>query len=117
LPCLICQGLVKSIARSMTLNFIKQPITLVSALFASFVLTGCTGYNPASTTQQATAKEQSTALSNSAISTHEPGCTVRTDVSKPNPTVESLLSPVTEKDWAKGPGDAFVTILDYSDFQ
>ena len=35
----------------------------------------------------------------------------------PDPTVQALLPPPGEKDWVKGPDDARVTILDYSDFQ
>jgi len=35
----------------------------------------------------------------------------------PNPTVQALLPPPSEKDWVRGPVDARVTILDYSDFQ
>lgn len=48
---------------------------------------------------------------------HLNGCTVQTRRSQPNPTVESLLPAISEKDWTKGPRDAFVTILEYSDFQ
>ena len=99
------------------MNLFRQSFRLATALFAAFVLAGCTGYTPASTTPQATTSGQNTSPSGAAIPTHEPGCSVRTDNSKPNPTVESLLSPVSEKDWTKGPGDAIVTILDYSDFQ
>lgn len=46
-----------------------------------------------------------------------PGCRVTGAQLKPNPTLEALFPAVSEKDWIKGPSDATVTILDYSDFQ
>ena len=49
--------------------------------------------------------------------TQAPVCTVRSNRSQPNPTVEALLSPIDEQDWTTGPKDASVTILEYSDFQ
>jgi cyclophilin family peptidyl-prolyl cis-trans isomerase/protein-disulfide isomerase len=47
----------------------------------------------------------------------QPGCTVKASSPTPNPTVESLLPPVTDEDWSRGPESAAVTILEYSDFQ
>jgi len=46
-----------------------------------------------------------------------PGCRVTGAQLKPNPTLEALFPAISEKDWTKGPSDATVTILDYSDFQ
>jgi hypothetical protein len=45
------------------------------------------------------------------------GCTVVTQKPTPGPTAESIFPPVTETDWVKGPADAKVTIIEYSDFQ
>jgi hypothetical protein len=45
------------------------------------------------------------------------GCTVVTTKPTPGPTPESIYPAVTDKDWAKGPSDARVTIIEYSDFQ
>ncbi len=45
------------------------------------------------------------------------GCTVITKKPTPGPTAESIYPPVTEADHAKGPADARVTIIEYSDFQ
>ena len=47
--------------------------------------------------------------------TRPPGCTVVTQKT-PNPTVESLLPAPTAQDHARGPKDAMVTIIEYSDF-
>ena len=46
-----------------------------------------------------------------------PGCRVIGSQFEPNPTMEALFPAVSEKDWVKGPSDAAVTILDFSDFQ
>lgn len=45
------------------------------------------------------------------------GCTVITQKPTPGPTAESVFAPVSSSDWVKGPADAKVTILEYSDFQ
>ncbi|HEX9091176.1 MAG TPA: hypothetical protein VF831_06790 [Anaerolineales bacterium] len=45
------------------------------------------------------------------------GCTVVTQKPTPGPTAESNFPPVIDTDWTKGPSDARVTIIEYSDFQ
>jgi hypothetical protein len=45
------------------------------------------------------------------------GCTVITQKPTPGPTEESIFPPVSNTDWVKGPANAKVTIIEYSDFQ
>jgi hypothetical protein len=45
-----------------------------------------------------------------------PACTVRSAPSR-TPEEDSLFAPVTENDWIKGPLDAKITLIEYSDFQ
>jgi hypothetical protein len=45
------------------------------------------------------------------------GCTVVPVSSEPDPMIEELFSPISDKDWVKGPESARVTIIEYSDFQ
>jgi hypothetical protein len=45
------------------------------------------------------------------------GCTVITKKPTPGPTAESIFPPVSDTDHVKGPADAKVTIIEYSDFQ
>ncbi len=52
-----------------------------------------------------------------AISEPNSGCTVASRQPTPGPTQESIFPPVGESDWVKGPADAKVTIIEYSDFQ
>ncbi|OGN98952.1 MAG: hypothetical protein A2Z71_00740 [Chloroflexi bacterium RBG_13_50_21] len=47
----------------------------------------------------------------------DPGCTVITRKPTPGPTEESIYPPVSESDHVKGPDNAKVTIIEYSDFQ
>jgi hypothetical protein len=45
------------------------------------------------------------------------GCTVITQKPTPGPTAESIFPPVSDTEHVKGPADAKVTIIEYSDFQ
>jgi len=47
----------------------------------------------------------------------EPGCTVVTRQTDPGPTQQSPIPEVGANDWVKGPVDASLTIIEYSDFQ
>lgn len=47
----------------------------------------------------------------------QPGCTVVTRPSNSGPTQPSPLPAVGPEDWVKGPADASLTIIEYSDFQ
>lgn len=53
----------------------------------------------------------------SAETSGTPGCTVESPRPTPGPTQQSIFPPVTDEDWATGPEDAFITILEYGDFQ
>ena len=44
-------------------------------------------------------------------------CTVVSGQPTPGPTQQSLFPPVGEDDWVKGPQDADITLIEYSDFQ
>ncbi len=45
------------------------------------------------------------------------GCTVVTTKSAAAPTATPVYPPVTSTDWVKGPANARVTLVEYSDFQ
>ncbi len=45
------------------------------------------------------------------------GCTVVAKKPTAGPTAVSIFPPVSASDWVKGPADAKVTIIEYSDFQ
>jgi hypothetical protein len=47
----------------------------------------------------------------------EANCTVVSSQPTPGPTEQSLVPPVDAADWAHGPADARVTIIEYGDFQ
>jgi len=45
------------------------------------------------------------------------GCTVESPFPTPGPTQQSIFPAVSDDDWKYGPSDAYVTILEYGDFQ
>jgi cyclophilin family peptidyl-prolyl cis-trans isomerase/protein-disulfide isomerase len=96
-------------------------MTRILSLFilAAILISACAPAAPVSPAQGSTATRIPTAASGVGVSTptHAPGCTVKTSLTKANPTVESLLPAVTQEDWVKGPSDASVTIIEYCDFQ
>ena len=86
---------------------------------AAILISACGQAAPVTTAQVSKGTPIPTAASGAVQNTptHAPGCTVKTTQFKANPTVESLLPAVTKEDWAKGPADALVTIIEYCDFQ
>lgn len=61
--------------------------------------------------------EQEVVDVNLSTATNEPGCTVRSQKPTPDPTRQALLPPPSDNDWAKGSEHAYVTIIEYGDFQ
>jgi hypothetical protein len=47
----------------------------------------------------------------------ETTCTVVSRQPTPGPTEQSIVPPLSDSDWAHGPEDAKVTIIEYGDFQ
>ena len=46
-----------------------------------------------------------------------PGCTVVSPQPTAGPTEQSLFPAVSDSDWVQGPATAYVTIIEYGDFQ
>lgn len=47
----------------------------------------------------------------------DPGCRIKGPQPTPDATQQALLPLANEEDWIKGPKDAYVTIVEYGDFQ
>jgi uncharacterized lipoprotein YbaY len=88
---------------------------LYLTMLLALLLAACSQSTP--TGQGPTAEVVSTPSAAASQSTRAPGCTVRTRQAQPDATLQALLPPPTEKDWVRGPGDAYVTVIEYSDFQ
>lgn len=114
----------------------------ITLLFASILLAACQGAAPAVLeTETVTQTESPVELVPTSTSTQEvqpteepassptsaetalveqsppQGCTVVSPQPTPGPTQRSIFPPVSEDDWVQGPQDAYVTILEYADFQ
>jgi len=106
--------------KQLQARFLAIKPTIFLALLAILLSACAESIPPASTSEAAApALEEATALPLTSLSTptRKPGCTIQSALPTANPTIESILPPATEKDWRKGPDDAQVTILEYSDFQ
>jgi hypothetical protein len=99
----------------------KKSILLFLMLLA-VSLTGCLPKAQATPTTTATAEARPVPTVVLTVPTQsaflpDPGCTVITKKPTPGPTAESIYPPITDADHVKGPEDAKVTIIEYSDFQ
>jgi hypothetical protein len=92
---------------------VRKSIYLMMLL--ALMLAGCAGGGSA-TQSPATTEAPTTPSVAAGQPTAAPGCTVRTRQSQPDPTLQALLPPPTDTDWVKGPSDAYVTLIEYSDF-
>ncbi len=99
---------------------LKQP--LIAVLSLALVLAACQAATPQASTPTFTpvsaaptvVEEKTPAPTSSGA---QMACTVVSQQPTPGPTVQSLFPPVGEQDWVRGAENAFVTIMEYSDFQ
>lgn len=92
---------------------------LLPALLAVFVLAACSPQAAAPETA-ATPTNAPLLLPAAAADFQASGpakCTVVSLQPTPSPTEIAVFPPVSELDWAEGPADAKVTIIEYSEFQ
>ena len=86
------------------------------------LLAGCQGKTPAPTEAysiQATltlAPTRTSSPPTSVVTAAPPGCTVVSPRPTPGATETSIFPPPGKDDWIKGPDDASVTLIEYSDF-
>jgi protein-disulfide isomerase len=95
---------------------------IMALLVASLTLTGCLPRAQATptTTVTSVARPAPTVVLSVPTDTNllpDSGCTVISKKPTPGPTAESVFPAVSNTDWVKGPADAKVTIIEYSDFQ
>ncbi|RPI80999.1 MAG: hypothetical protein EHM41_21550 [Chloroflexi bacterium] len=87
----------------------------------SLLLSACAAKTtePAQTVEAAepTSTQRSTNLQTVAAPVDLPGCTLSSPIPTPGPTEQSLFPPSKESDWTRGPDDAAITLMVYSDFQ
>jgi hypothetical protein len=68
---------------------------------------------PAATLTQATLEPDEDAPETRALAR----CVAESRQSTPDPTMQAILPPIDSSDWVKGPEDAYVTFIEYGDFQ
>ncbi len=81
------------------------------------VLSACAGNAPQMTATPAPTATNKPTVRPAATSTKQPGCTVKSPLPTPGPTEQSLFPPHKDTDQVKGPDNAAVTLIEYSDFQ
>lgn len=89
---------------------------LLAGLSLLFSACASNATQPAQTTEPANTQEP-TNLQTAVAPVDLPGCTVVSQIPTPGPTEQSLFPPHKESDQAKGPEDAPITLMVYSDFQ
>jgi cyclophilin family peptidyl-prolyl cis-trans isomerase/protein-disulfide isomerase len=114
--CPLLSGTIAPISFQVVTTMRKYPMFILILLAA--VLTGCLS---AKETAQPTQSPVPTVVldipaASDDFSTNS-GCTVVAVKPTPGPTPESPFMPVTEDEWTRGPVDAPITIIEYSDFQ
>ncbi len=99
-----------------------RKILLILLVLLSIALAGCLPTAPLTTAATPTVRSRpapTVVLNVPAQQAQSPdsGCTVISQKPTPGPTAESIYPPVSNTDWVKGPANAKVTIIEYSDFQ
>ncbi len=98
-------------------NRIKYFLFLVSWLFAAGGLAACSNNKVLLTPTDTPLPTAKPTVTQAAQTGPEPGCTVASAGEETDSGLEALFPPVTDDDWSKGPKNASVTIVEYSDFQ
>jgi hypothetical protein len=91
-------------------------------LFIAVLLAGCLPQTQAATPTVTATRPVPVSTSALIVPTQanfqpDSGCTVVAKKPTPGATPQTIYPAITEQDWTKGPADAKVTILEYSDFQ
>lgn len=92
-------------------------------LLTAFVLSACAQQPQTADTPEVSAQAAATATvsqvnpSTEPVQQKEASCTVRTAKPTPGPTEQALLPPPNEDDWQTGPDNAYITLIEYGDYQ
>ncbi len=121
---LLCPQPISLVKLLDNLSMEKQmrKIVVILLVLTSILLAGCLPTAPASPTATATTASRPAPTVVLTVPTQgallpDSGCTVISQKPTPGPTAASIFPPVSSTDWVKGPADAKVTIIEYSDFQ
>jgi hypothetical protein len=98
-------------------SMLQRFLTLL--LFLSWALAACGQSNQQGVESDSNAATQTVAQQKNqdGPSTREPGCTVVGGQPAPSPTEQAIIPTPGLNDWSMGPDDAYVTFIEYSDFQ
>lgn len=97
-----------------------RKVFLILSILTAVVLAGCLPQvqaTPTATTQPTPTRSVVLSLPDQTALSSYSGCTVVSAKPTPGATQQSLVPPVSDTDWVKGPSSAKVTIIEYSDFQ
>jgi len=91
---------------------LKRNVWILTLIIAAVLLSAC----GAQTTATPTPTAVPTPASDSAAGSQTPDCQVA-NLFVEQPEAAKLLPPITDQDWKIGPDGAFLTLIEYSDFQ
>jgi protein-disulfide isomerase len=116
------QSFAGKIAGYLSTENLMKKLYLFFMLLVAVGMVGCLPQEQATPASTATTEPRPTPTAVLSVPTEsaflpDSGCTVITKKPTPGPTAESIFPPVSKTDWVKGPEDAKVTIIEYSDFQ
>jgi len=101
----------------------KKLLIFVFVLFVGTFLVACSSQSQPAETPTAVVQEKETepvaqmTAEVAADENTEASCTVRASQPTPGPTEQALLPPPADTDWVVGPDNAYITLIEYGDYQ
>ena len=94
---------------------LRKNLTKITPVLLAFLATACAGAVPQTPTDAPPAPTLPPATL-APTPTHQPGCSVVSASYGPEELTNAPIASISAQDWARGPEDAPVQIIEYGDF-